>query len=131
MTNEITLTQKQTLAVAAATDLTKLLKPLQKEIFLLDTWIAGTSCITDESVLDGLRAGDKLILRREPENRFDDRAVLVLDSEKRKTGYIPEKDNAVFANLMDAGKFLTAKVASAAKEGSFYRIRISIYLVDF
>ena len=73
----------------------------------------------------------KLILKREPENRFDENAILVLDEQKRKLGYIPEKDNIVFARLMDAGKYLTAKVKSYEPKGAFRQINISIYLVDF
>ena len=49
----------------------------------------------------------------------------------RKLGYIPEKDNVVFARLMDAGKLLTAKVKHIEPKGSFRMINISIYLVDF
>ncbi|MCR5604952.1 MAG: HIRAN domain-containing protein [Lachnospiraceae bacterium] len=75
--------------------------------------------------------GDKLILQREPENRFDENAILVLDDKKRKLGYIPEKDNIVFARLMDAGKYLIVKIDRMEEKGSFRQINISIYLVDF
>ncbi len=66
-----------------------------------------------------------------PDNRYDDNAILVLDGQKRKIGYIPEKDNIVFARLMDAGKYLAAKVVRLEEKGSFRQINISIYLVDF
>ena len=51
--------------------------------------------------------------------------------KKRKLGYIPEKDNIVFARLMDAGKYLIAKIDRIEPKGSFRQINISIYLVDF
>ena len=92
---------------------------------------AGTSYIKDETVFDDIKEEDKLILQREPQNRFDENAILVLDSQKRKLGYIPEKDNIVFARLMDAGKYLTAKVKYYEPKGAFKQISISIYLVDF
>ena len=39
--------------------------------------------------------------------------------KKRKLGYIPEKDNIVFARLMDAGKYLIAKIDRIEPKGSF------------
>ena len=93
--------------------------------------MAGTTHIKDETVFDDVKEGTKLTLLREPENRFDENAILVLDEKKRKLGYIPEKDNIVFARLMDAGKYLTAKVKDYEPKGSFRKISISIYLLDF
>ena len=58
------------------------------------------------------------------------KAILVLNAEKKKLGYIPEKDNNVFSRLMDAGKMLKAKIAEI-KPGEWYtKINISIFLVD-
>ena len=50
---------------------------------------------------------------------------------RKKLGYVPEKDNQIFARLMDAGKLLKAKITKIDKKGSFYQISIGIYLVDF
>ncbi len=108
-----------------------LIKPLSHEILLFDSYVAGTTHIKDETVFDDVREGDKLILQREPDNRFDEYAILVLDEKKRKLGYIPEKDNIVFARLMDAGKYLIAKVKYFQPKGAFKHIYVSIYLVDF
>ena len=108
-----------------------LIKPLSHEILLFDSYVAGTTHIKDESVFDDIKEGDKLILQREPENRFDENAILVLDAQKRKLGYIPEKDNTIFARLMDAGKYLIARVEYLVLDGSFKKIAIGIYLVDF
>ena len=92
--------------------------------------VAGTTHLDDDTVLDEIKEGDKLILQRE-DNKFDEKAILVLDDKKRKLGYIPEKDNIIFARLMDAGKYLIAIVDSIEKKGSFRQIKIGIYLVDF
>ena len=64
-------------------------------------------------------------------SKFDEKAILVLDQENRKLGYVPEKDNLVFSRLMDAGKLLTGKVIDIEQLGSFKKIRIGIYLVDY
>ena len=119
------------ITLATGTDLSTLLRPLSREIPLFDSYVAGTGYINDPSILDALKVGDTLTLRREPENRFDDNAILVLDGKEQKIGYIPERDNTVFARLMDAGKFLTARIVRLEEKGSFRQINISIFLVDF
>ena len=107
-----------------------MIKPLTKEIYLYDTYIAGTTHLDDDVVLEEVVVGDQVILQRE-DNRYDERAILVLDNKKRKLGYVPERDNAVFSRLMDAGKCLTAKVTKKETDGWFVRIGIKIFMVDF
>ncbi len=132
MGNELTIAEKKNMvSVLTANPLGDLIKPLTHEILLFDSYVAGTTHIKDESVFDEIKEGDKLILQREPENRFDENAILVLNEAGKKLGYIPEKDNIVFARLMDAGKYLTAKVEHMEPKGSFRQININIYLVDF
>lgn len=53
-----------------------------------------------------------------------------MNSDKKKLGYVPEKDNVVFSRLMDAGKILKAKVANIEEKGSWTKVTIGIYLVD-
>ena len=86
------------------------MNPLIREIHLFDTYVAGTTHLEDRSVLETIKVGDELILQRE-DNPFDKKAILVLNAEKKKLGYVPEKDNIVFSRLMDAGKMLKAKIA--------------------
>ena len=107
-----------------------LLQPLIREIHLFDSYVAGTTHLKDPSVLMEVRDGDRLILQRE-ENKFDDKAILVLTADRKKLGYIPEKDNLIFSRLMDAGKKLSAKINSIEQRGTFTKIAIGIYLVDF
>ena len=130
MKNELTLTNENAVALMQEMNLGSIIKPLSKEILLFDSYIAGTSHVKDESVYDGLKEDDKLVLRRE-DNKFDSNAILVLNEKGEKLGYIPEKDNIVFARLMDAGKLLIAKVKDMEILDGFRQIRIGIYLVDF
>ena len=106
------------------------IKPLVNEIHLFDSYVAGTSHLADHTPVDEIKDGDKLTLKRE-DNKFDDNAILVLDESGRKVGYVPEKDNVVFARLMDAGKLLAARITKMEKKGSFHQISIGIFLVDF
>ena len=127
---ELTIHKSEAVALTQNGGLDKVIKPLIKEIHLFDTFIAGTTHLEDQSVLDEVSVGDKLNLRRE-ENKFDQKAILVLDQSGNKLGYIPEKDNQIFSRLMDAGKLLIAKIDNIQLHGTFHKIRIGIYLVDY
>ena len=131
MADELMIGTTNAVALVSGTSLEKLLKPLKQEILLYDTYVAGTGYINDKTILDELNNGDVLWLQREPDNKFDEKAILVLDGKKRKIGYVPESDNTVFSRLMDAGKYLTAKIVKMETKGSFRQINISIFLVDF
>ena len=108
----------------------EMLKPLIQEIHLFDSYVAGTTHLADKTVLDEISLGEKLTLRRE-DNKFDSNAILIFSSRNKKLGYIPEKDNLIFARLMDAGKVLSTKIKSVEVKGTFHKISIGIYLVDF
>ncbi len=130
MSNELTVKNEDLLEVVTDRNLGEILKPLVKEIHLFDTVIAGTSYIKDSSLFEALEQNEKLILQRE-DNKFDSKAILILNSQKQKLGYVPERDNQIFSRLMDAGKLLIAKVISVMNNDGFYRVRIGIWLVDY
>lgn len=108
----------------------EMLKPLIREIHLFDSYVAGTTYLEDQSVLNEIKVDDKLSLFRE-DNKFDSNAIIIKTESRKKLGYVPEKDNVIFARLMDAGKMLAAKIKDIEKKGSFTKISIGIYLVDF
>ena len=130
MANELTMNTGGVVALSAEKGLADMIKPLQREIHLFDTYVAGTTYLKDKSVLEDAAPGDRLILQRE-DNKFDDKAILVLNEEKKKLGYVPEKDNVVFSRLMDAGKLLTAKIVNKEQKGTFTQIQMSIFLIDY
>ncbi len=130
MTKELTIKNEDLLTVVEDKTLGELIKPLVNEIHLFDTVIAGTTYINDKALYDKLEKDEKLILQRE-NNKFDSKAILILNHDKKKLGYIPERDNQIFSRLMDAGKLLIAKVISVQNKDGFYRVSIGIYLVDY
>ncbi len=131
MANDIVIKEDAAIAIAEKFDMAELIKPLQKEILLFDTYIAGTSHLEDPSVLEEIKTGEKVIFLREPDNRFDDNAIQILTEDNKRLGYVPEKDNIIFARLMDAGKKLTGKINGIKKKQCFIQVAIGIYLVDF
>lgn len=130
MKNDITLKQSDLVTTIDDLGLSDVIKPLVNEIHLFDTYIAGTSFLEDTSVLETLNLNDKLTLKRE-DNKYDEKAILILNFTNNKLGYIPEKDNQIFSRLMDAGKLLIAKVNKIDKYNDFTKVSIGIYLVDY
>ena len=130
MSNELTKQEQGLVSLVEIHGIGDIIKPLIREIHLFDSYIAGTTHLDDCSVLDKIKVGDMLSLQRE-NNKFDSNAILMLNEEGKKLGYVPEKDNLIFARLMDAGKLLKAKISSIDMKGSFKQISVGIYLVDF
>lgn len=129
--DELTIKNPEVVALTQNGGLDKVIKPLTKEIHLFDTYVAGVSYLKDKSVLQEIKIKDRLTLQRE-DNKFDDKAILILTSDGKKLGYVPEKDNAIFSRLMDAGKLLVAYISSIHKKSIDYQqISIGIYLIDF
>ena len=109
MANEIDIKKGNLVSIINNHELGDIIKPLINEIHLFDSYVAGTTHLKDKAVLKNIKEGDNLILQRE-DNKYDSNAILVLTEDKRKIGYVPAKDNIVFARLMDAGKILKAKI---------------------
>jgi hypothetical protein len=129
--SELAINKQEIVALTQDKGLEQVIKPLIKEIYLFDTYVAGVSYLKDKSVFQEISIGDKLILQRE-NNKFDERAILIMTKDGKKLGYIPEKDNIIFSRLMDAGKMLSANITEIKKKTiDYHQISISIYLVDF
>ena len=130
MANEIVVKKDGLVSVIGNKGMDTVIKPLSQEIHLFDSYVAGTTYLNDKTALEEIKVGDTLTLQRE-DNKFDSNAILVLNSDKKKLGYVPEKDNIIFARLMDAGKLLVAKITKISQKGTYTQISIGIYLVDF
>lgn len=106
--------------------------PFVKEIFLLECQVAGTSHIDgiDEKTA-GLNLGSLLGFLREPANPHDPLAILILNQQNTKIGYVPRQRNEVIARLMDGGKLIFGKVESKKISGTWLNISIKVYLRDF
>lgn len=104
-------------------------KPFEKDIFLFDTHVAGTSYIDGiEELEPHLNEDDKLDFFREPDNKYDKRAIVIKTIDGVKIGYVPRYDNVIFSRLMDAGKLLFGRISSKEGSGRWVRINIKVYL---
>ena len=123
--------QKMLVALRASEQKPRPITPPKNAVKFLSTKVAGVSHIRDYSeVIAGIEPGVELTLQREPSNEHDESAVLVLDAEGRKVGYLPKVDNAAASNLLDAGKELFALVDDVDYARKFAAIRITIYMRD-
>ncbi len=106
-------------------------KPFSREIFLIDTHIAGTSYVPNIDIIgEKLVRGTKLNFFREPDNRYDKLAIVIKDLYGNKIGYVPRKTNEILARLMDAGKLIYGVVKEKELVGNWYNIDIKIFLYD-
>lgn len=105
--------------------------PFAREIFLFDTYIAGTSHIEGlEELYAYLMVGSLLNFYREPDNPYDAQAIMIKNADGVKLGYIPKADNIIFSRLMDAGKLFFGKISSKSMNGNWVKIKIDIFLKD-
>lgn len=104
-------------------------KPFEKDIFLFDTHVAGTSHIEGiEELEPHLNIDDRLDFFREPDNRYDKEAIVIKTAESVKIGYVPKQDNVIFARLMDAGKLLFGRISGKEKKGSWVKLDIKVFM---
>lgn len=107
-----------------------LLTTVAKEIFLIATHIAGTSHVPIREIEPTLTTGASLVLRREPHNPHDELAILILTENGEKLGYVPRDRNEILARLMDAGKFLIARLEDKEWHGDWLRVSARVFLRD-
>lgn len=104
-------------------------RPFEREIFLFDTHVAGTSHVEGiEELEPHLNVDDKLDFFREPDNPYDKQAIMIKNMDGVKIGYVPKADNVIFARLMDAGKLLFGRIAAKEMRGSWLKLDIKVYL---
>ena len=104
---------------------------MRKKFFFFDTHVAGTSFV--EGIIDlapSLHIGDRLNFFREPDNPYDDKAIVIRTQVGVKIGYIPRANNLIFAQLMDAGKLLFGIITNKELKTNWLKIEIKVYLQD-
>ena len=95
-------------------------------ILLQDSPLAGFQYHAGKTVWPRMRVGDALTLVREPGNPYDARAVRV-DWRGHKLGYVPRRENADIARLMDGGAKLEARISRLVESRDpWQRVRFEI-----
>ncbi len=107
--------------------------PFSREIFLFWVRVAGIRYRENiDELLKNLKVGDKVILVREPENEYDDLAIMIQNEDKVKLGYVPRVNNEIPSRMMDAGMKLSGKISKIKEpEEDIYpwdALSVEIYL---
>jgi len=116
--------------VRSSLDKTGLPKPFVQEVELLNCNIAGTTFIDLKDIEPNLKNNQLLVLKREPKNEYDDKAILILTEDGQKLGYVPQERNEILSRLMDAGKLLFGRLDEKNWVGRWLRLDIQVYLRD-
>jgi len=106
-------------------------KPFSKQIYLISASIAGLYYVDNiEDVLDEIKPESKLRFVREPDNQYDELAILVKNQNGNKLGYVPRKKNPILARLMDAGKHIYGTVKKIKNDDSYMNVEMEIFMED-
>lgn len=95
-------------------------------ILLQDSPLAGFQYHAGKTLWPQMQVGDALTLVREPDNPHDARAVRV-EWQGHKIGYVPRRENADVARLLDRGQAMVARIARLAEgRDPWSRVRVEI-----
>jgi len=104
--------------------------PFTQEIFLLEIVVAGTSyCKEIETIEKHIVPEKVLIMKREPDNKFDEFAIAIY-CDSIRIGFVPADMNLVCSRLMDAGKLFFCRVVSKVWKDKWLKIKANVYMVD-
>ena len=105
-------------------------KPFVREVALLNCNIAGTTFLDLNEIEPELKKHQLLMLKREPKNKDDDKAILILTEDGQKLGYVPKKKNEVLSNLMDAGKLLFGRLNKKTWVDTWLKLDVQVFFRD-
>jgi phosphoserine phosphatase len=94
---------------------------------LMVTHVAGSNYVDWETLYADLEVGEVLPLKREPENEYDANAIMVLDKERNKLGYIPAYANKGLAERLDAGEEFRIILLQVDYEARVQKLHIEVF----
>lgn len=98
------------------------------QILVQSSPLAGFQYYAGKTLWNELHEGDTLVLVREPDNEHDPRAVRV-EWHGVKLGYVPRRDNAAVARMLDNGTPLDARITRLNKSRNpWQRILFEVYV---
>ena len=97
-------------------------------ILLQDSPLAGFQYHAGKTLWPQMQVGDALTLIREPDNPHDAKAVRV-EWQGHKIGYVPRRENADVARLIDGGHILEARITRLSEvRDPWSRVRFEILI---
>ena len=112
--------------------------PFMKDIFLVKQAIVGTRYLGgSDDLVEDLMPGSRVSFVAEPDNAYDKHAVMALDSQGRKLGYIPRHENRIIEALLIAGKVIYGIMPDEQPPGGTvnrhtpYSLWVDLYMREF
>ena len=106
-------------------------KPFSRKIYLVSASVAGSFYVDGiYELIEKIKVDTKLRFVREPENEYDELAILVKDQNDNKLGYVPREKNPILARLMDAGKLIYGTVKTVNNDDNYINIEMEIFMDD-
>lgn len=101
-----------------------------EKIYLLQCFVRGFQYYEGPKLIDKINKTGLLELVREPENKYDDKAI-ALHFNKQKIGFIPAESNEVLSVLMDSNLLeLQAEITNVESQAATWEnIHIAIYAI--
>ena len=125
--SELMIKTDKALQIAKKLGTQAVIRPLEKEVFLKDVFVRGV--LFNSIQLIGLKVGDELWLKREPQPY--DKLIVGVFNKNERLGELAEFDEEIFAHILDAGKKLVAKVKNIVISPEYNSLEISISMIDF
>ena len=116
---------------------TGLTSPFMKEIYLTRQTIVGLRFQGGAAdLVKDLSPGERITFLREPDNKYDSKAIMALDEDGRRLGYIPRHENHILSALMDAGKMIYGVVPDGefvqrANDRTPYLLQVDLFMREF
>jgi HEAT repeat protein len=98
---------------------------------LMVTEVSGSNYVDWEILYADLKTGQQLELEREPENPHDADAVLVLDTEGNKLGYIPAYRNKGLAERLDRDEKFMTILLQVDYEARVQKLHIEVFVKEY
>lgn len=100
---------------------------VDSQILVQASPLAGFQFYAGKAVWKQLHEGDGLTLVRERDNAHDDNAIRV-EWHGQQLGYVPRRDNAALARLMDKGAVMDARIVRLnVSRNPWRRIEFEVY----
>ena len=98
------------------------------KILIQHSPLAGSQYYAVSRIWTDIRAGDRLTLIREPDNRHDRHAIRV-EWRGQQLGYVPRASNRSIAAALDAGDRLSARVSSVSdNKNPWQRVAFEVFI---
>ncbi len=96
--------------------------------YLDDFYIAGAKYYQLPWVLDELKIGDDVVLKPQPDNKYDNNAIEIYYQDY-KLGFVPRHNNQCLSKLLIAGVNIITKISVLKLYSEQYnQIKITLYL---